>query len=162
MNVCYGTLVAGLGDQHTAGVGVERVAEDVEQEIALPYKADAEVLAVLGPGRLAVHAPALKIDDAIKVRCVQCMNIGIHEGKLVKCLNPLHKGHKEDTKVHKENFSVPFVFPSRNGSIFPAVPTKCYPPDPGTRRWPSHHHARCPSHPFRSHLRSARTGRRGG
>ncbi len=81
------TFVAGLGDQYTTGIGIQRTPEHIEQKIALAYETDGECFAVLGFGRTAVHTLAFEIHDAVKARLEQRMNEGIHLTKLQHLLH---------------------------------------------------------------------------
>ena len=71
-------LEAGLGHQHAAAVGIQRVAKDIEQEIAFAHIADAKRFAILRFGRAAVCTPALEVDDAVESGGIEGVDVGFH------------------------------------------------------------------------------------
>jgi hypothetical protein len=79
-------FITWFGDQHTSGIGIEGMTEDIEQEIALAYKADAECLIVLRFGSSAFHTPAFEIQYAVEAGSVQGMYVGIHRPNLQKTI----------------------------------------------------------------------------
>jgi len=70
MNMGDRTFIFRFGDQDTTGIGVERMPENIEQEITFSNKADRKCFAVFGLAGAAIIAAALKIQDAIKARIV--------------------------------------------------------------------------------------------
>jgi hypothetical protein len=60
------------------------MTENIEQEIPLAYKADAECLIVLRFGSTAIYTPAFEIQYAVETGSVQGMYVGIHHPNLQK------------------------------------------------------------------------------
>lgn len=79
MGMGHGTLVARLRDQHTAVVGVKGMAEDMEEKVPSAHETDAKGTAVFRLGGAAIDTPAFKVENAVKVRTVQGMDIGLHK-----------------------------------------------------------------------------------
>ena len=78
VGVRHGAFVAGLGHQHAAAIGVQRVAKDVEKKIAFAHITDAERFAILWFGRAAVGTPAFEVDDAVESGGVEGVDVGFH------------------------------------------------------------------------------------
>lgn len=78
MHMGDGMLIPGFGHQHRAGIGVQRMTEHIEQEITFPDKTDGKSSAVFRPGCVAVIATAPEIEDAVKIRFVERMDVGLH------------------------------------------------------------------------------------
>ena len=70
MRMGYRSFEAGLGDEHAAGIGIQRAAENIEQEISFPHETDAECGIVLRFGGSAGGAAAFEIEHLVKARAV--------------------------------------------------------------------------------------------
>jgi hypothetical protein len=99
MGMCYGALITRLGDNNTATVRIKRTAENIEQEIAFAYKADAESLTVFRFGSNTLRTPAPEIQYAVKIGCVQGMYVGIHEKEVG---SPKYEARNPKTKVRNK------------------------------------------------------------
>ena len=109
MNMGNGALIPRLGDQHAACVGVERIAEDIEQEVSFSYKADAEGFTVLWGRFFTAHTTALEIQYPVETGSIQGVDVGLHAVKLFN--TPW--AHKTDRR--KIKITIEFAVYTRHG-----------------------------------------------
>ena len=88
MRMCYRMLIARLGYQCATIIRIQRMPEYIENEVTLTHKAYAERVCIFRLGCAAVCAAALKVEDGVKIRAVECMYVRIHYPKIIQSLLP--------------------------------------------------------------------------